>query len=64
MKTYNLELVDDEDGPLRYYVNGRKVSRQRYNEIRDAAHRDGTVDSFFTTRIGSEWHHHCAARTP
>jgi hypothetical protein len=58
-RSVSLLRTVDEEGTTKWYVDGRRVTRNRHDEIRQAAE---LVDSFLTTKRGNRFHHHSRAR--
>lgn len=46
--TYNLSETIGAGMEARYFVNGIRVSREKFNELRDRAHDSGTLNCFST----------------
>lgn len=55
MKTYQLLKICPATKPTVYKVNGRRVSRERYNEVNDSAIRR---DTYLTVRVRGVFHHY------
>lgn len=60
LKCIELKRVEEEDKPSLYYVDGKKVSQERYHRVIDEAVR---LESMSTQRKGNAWHHYSTART-
>ena len=58
-RTINLLRTARQGRPDIHYADGRRVSKSRYDEIRDSANR---LDCLTTTRQGDTWHHRSCAR--
>lgn len=46
--TYRLTEHNGADIPPRYYINGIRVSRERFDDVRARAYQSGRLDSFAT----------------
>ena len=53
MKTYQLALCARNNGPSLYYVDGKRVARQKFDDIRD----NGRACCFLTTRTKYGYRH-------
>ncbi len=49
--------TQNPDRPVRYYANGKRVSRDRFDEIKFGRN----LDTFLTIRKGATYFHYCRA---
>jgi len=52
------ETTRDADGAIRYYADGKRITRDRMREIK----HDSRLDTFHTVRRGGLTRQYCCAR--
>lgn len=58
-RDYQLLHVTDGYGDHKYYADGRRITKDRYHDLWNAAAR---IDSVRTVRRNSAWYHYSSAR--